>query len=129
RVVEEDGVVPGDVPVLLGAALDRDATPAQPVGALVDVVPGRRLECDVMDADAVTVEGLLRRYLRLSQAKGAAWARDVPHRLAALGLDLPHPMQAKRFQQFAVEGQAAKNRADDEVDVVKAGGAHLLPDS
>src|SRR5436190_23632004 len=92
RVVEEDGVVPGDVRVLLRTALDREAAPAQPVGTLVDVVPGRRLEGDVVDADAVPVEGLLRRGLRLSQAQGAAGARDVPDRLAAIPLHLPDPV-------------------------------------
>src|SRR5262245_60939111 len=84
RVVEEDRVVAGDVPVLLRAALDRDAASAQPVRPLVDVAPRRRLESDVVDTDAVAVERFLRRRLCLSQTERAARARDVPDRLATL---------------------------------------------
>ena len=100
---------------------------AQPVGALVDRAARRRLEREVVEADAVAVERLLRRRLRLPQAERAARAREVPDRLAALALDLADAVPAERLEQLPVEGQAAEDRADDEVDVVKAGGAHCLP--
>ena len=92
-----------------------------------DGVSRRRLERDVMHADAVPVERLRRRRLRLSQAEVAAGARDVPDRLAALALDLADAVPSERPEQLAVERQAAKDRADDEVDVVEARGAHLVP--
>jgi hypothetical protein len=50
----------------------------------------------------------------------------VPDRLAAFALDLADAVPAERLEQLAIEGQAAEDRADDEVDVVKTGGAHLL---
>ena len=55
RVVEEDGVVAGCVGVLLRPALDLGAPVVEPVGALVDGLPRRRLEGEVVKPDAVAV--------------------------------------------------------------------------
>src|SRR5690349_81568 len=65
--------------------------------------------------------------LRLPESERAAGAGDVPDRLAALALDLADPLPAERLEELSVERQAPENRADDEVDVVEAGGAHVLP--
>jgi hypothetical protein len=83
-------------------------------------------EGDVVDADPVPVERAVGLALRLPEPQRATRPGDVPDRLAALALDLADAVPAERLQQLAIEGQAAQYRADDEVDVVKAGGAHLL---
>ena len=119
RVVEKHRVVPGHVRVLLRAALDLGAASAQPVGALVDREARRRLEREVVQTDPVAVV-LVRGRLRLAQADRAAGAGEVPDRLAALALDLADAVPAERLEQVAVEGQAAQDRGDDEIDVMDA---------
>jgi hypothetical protein len=119
RVVEKHRVVPGHVRVLLRAALDLGAASTQPLGALVDREPRRRLQREVVQTDPVAVV-LVRRRLRLSQADRAARAGEVPDRLPALALDLADAIPPERLQQLAVEGQAAQDRGDDEIDVVDA---------
>jgi hypothetical protein len=81
-------------------------------------VSRRRLERDVVHADAVPVERIRRRR-RLSRAEVAPGA-DVPDGLAALALHLADAVPAERLEQFAIERQAAEDRADDEIDVVEA---------
>src|SRR5262249_31748770 len=49
---------------------------------------------------------------------------EVVDRLASLARDLADPVVAERREQVAVEGQAALDRRDDEVDVMNAGGGH-----
>jgi hypothetical protein len=121
-VVEEHGVVTGLVPVGPGAALDLGVLGAQPVGPLVDGRPRDGLERDVVEADAVAVDrsAVFRR--RLAQAERAPRTCQVVDRLAALALDLAQPVPAERPQQLAVEGQAALDRGDDDVEMVDAGG-------
>src|SRR4051794_3579739 len=114
-VVEEDGVVAGDVAVLLrlplplgadarqpgGAlphagdvavllrlALQLGADAAQPAGALVDVGARVGLEAEVVQADGVAVVAAELACLRLAQADARAGAAQVEDRLAALALDL-----------------------------------------
>ena len=118
-IVEEHRVVPWHVRVLLRPALDLGTPFAQPLGALVDCEPRRRLEREVVKPDAVPVV-LLRGRLRLAQPDRAYGAGQVPDRLAALALDLADAVPAKRLEQLAVEGQAAQDRGDDEIDVVDA---------
>src|SRR5919201_3116102 len=117
RIEEEHRVMPRDVRVFLRLALQLDVLGAQPVGALVDDAARRGLEGKVVQSDAVAV---VRRDLRLhlAQPDGRARAADVPDRLAALALDLAHPVEAERAEQPGVERQAAPDRRDDEVDVM-----------
>jgi hypothetical protein len=122
RVVEEDRVVAGLVPVGLRAALDLGAVVAKPLGALVDGGPRGDLERDVMEADPVAIVLLVARRGRLAQAERAARAIEVVDRLAALAFDLARAVPAERAEQLAVERQAALDRGDDNVDVMQAGG-------
>ena len=118
-VIEKHRVVARQVRVLLRAALDLGAAGAQPFGALVDDEPRRRLERQVMQSDPVAVV-LLRMRLRLAQSDRAARAGQVPDRLSALALDLADAEPAERLEEVTVEGQAAQDRGDDEIDVVDA---------
>ena len=68
RVVEEDGVVPRLVPVLLRPALDFGALAAEPLGPLVDRAAGKRLETEVVEPDLVAVEGFVPLALSGSQS-------------------------------------------------------------
>jgi len=52
---------------------------------------------------------------------------EVPDRLAALALHLGHVVVAERCEQIAVEGQAALDRRDDEIDVVDASARGHVP--
>src|SRR4051794_41976394 len=79
----------------------------------------------MVQADAVTVVRAIARALRLAQAERAAAAREVPDRLAALALDLADAVEAERREQLAVERQAALDRRDDEVDVVRGAAVHV----
>jgi hypothetical protein len=121
-VVEEHRVVPGLVPVGPGAALDLGVVGAEPVRALVDGSARDDLERDVVEADAVAVDLAAVSRRRLAQAERAARAREVVDGLAALALDLAQALPPERPQQPAVEGQAALDRGDDDVEVVDAGG-------
>src|SRR5579862_2092117 len=123
RVEEEHRVIPRQVAVFLRLALEHGVRAAQPLGALVDDGARRRLEGEVVEADGVAVD-LVAARLRLAQADRRLAAAQVPDRLAALALDLADPVPAERPEQLAVEGQAALDRGDDEVDVVDASGAH-----
>jgi hypothetical protein len=76
----------------------------------------------VVQADAVAVLLALARGRRLAQAERAARAAEVVDRLAALALDLGRPVPPQRAEQLAVEGQAALDRGNDDVDVMQAGG-------
>src|SRR5437667_7416073 len=125
-IVKEDGVVPGHVPVLLGAALDLGPLRAQPLRPLVDDRPRVRLEREMVQADAVAVVRAVGFRLRLAQADRAARSPEVPDRLAALALHLARAVPAERAEPLAVEGQAALDRRNDQIDVVDARGAHVL---
>jgi hypothetical protein len=72
-----------------------------------------------MQPDAIAVIRA-RLGLRLAQSDRRARTGQVPDRLAALALDLADAVPAKRLEQLAVEGQAAQDRGDDEIDVVDA---------
>src|SRR6266508_2059490 len=87
RVVEEHGVVAGQVRVLLGLALELNTLSAHPVRALVDLVARVSLEGDVVESDPVPVEGHVVD-LRLAQPDRRPRAGQVPDRLPALALDL-----------------------------------------
>src|SRR5919197_848248 len=76
-----------------------------------------------MEADRVAVVRRALR-LRLPQTDSRAGPAEVPDRLAPLALDLADPVVAERRKELAVEGQAALDRRDDQVDVVDAGRAH-----
>ena len=121
-VVEEHRVVPRLVPVGPGAALDLGVVGAQPVGPLVDGRARDGLERDVVEADPVAVDLAAVLGRRLAQAEGAPRTCQVVDRLATLALDLAQPVPAERPQQLAVEGQAALDRGDDDVEVVDARG-------
>src|SRR5215204_2836663 len=123
-VVEEHGVVTRQVTVRLRAALDLHLVGAQPLGALVDRAARRRLEGDVMQADAVAVVWAVAGRRRLPQAERAARGAEVVDRLAALALDLAEAVPPERAQQLAVERQAALDRGDDDVEMVEAARAH-----
>jgi hypothetical protein len=77
----------------------------------------------VVEADPVAVVVALG--LSRTQPDLAARAGEVPDRLAPLTFDLADPVEAERAEQVAVEGQAALDRGDDEIDVVDAGGTHV----
>src|SRR5215211_5348070 len=124
-VVEEHRVVPRRVGVLLRLGLDLGAVLAQPVGTFVDEPARVRLERDVVQADAVSVEAAGCVGLRRPQPDGRAGAPEVPDRLAALTLHLREPVPAEGPEEVAVEGEAALDRGDHEVDVVDAGRAHV----
>src|SRR5215210_7785342 len=124
-IVEEDRVITQLVRVLLGAALDLRALPAEPLRPLVDHAARRRLEREVVEADPVAVVWLVRCAPGLTQADRAAGPREVPDRLALLALHLAVAVEAERREQLAGEGQAPLDRRDDEVDVVDAGGLHV----
>ena len=117
-VVEEHGVIPKLVTVRLRTALDLGVVRPQPLGPFVYGRPGADLEGDVVDADAVAVEGAFGRRVRLAQAERGSRAGEVVDRLAALALDLVVPVPAERAEQLTVEGQAALDRRDDEVEVM-----------
>ena len=53
-------------------------------------------------------------------------ADQVPDRFAALALDLADPVPAERAEQLAVEGQAALDGGDDQVDVMDAAEPHRI---
>src|SRR5581483_3131451 len=116
-VVEEDCVVAGDVGVLLRLALEQRAVGPQPVGTFVHDRARRRLDREMVQADAIPVDVAIAA-LRFAQADRAACALQVPDRLAALALDLADAVPAERTEQLAVERQAAVDRRDDEVDVM-----------
>ncbi len=72
-------------------------------------------------ADGVAVIGhLVRIGLTLAQAHRApaAVAAEIDDALPALAGDVPFVHVAQRPEQPAVEGQAALERADDEIEVV-----------
>src|SRR6266545_1078770 len=83
RIVKEDGVVPGEVRVLLRLALQLYLLASDPLGPFVHLGPRVRLEREVMQPDPVAVVRLRFRQ-RLAQADRGPRARDVPDRLAAL---------------------------------------------
>ena len=118
-VVEKHRVVARHVRVLLRPALDLGTSFSQPLGPLVDDEPRRRLEREMVKPDPVAVV-LLRRRLRLTEPDRAARPRQVPDRLAAFALDLPDAVPPERLEQLTVEGQAAQDRRDDEIDVMDA---------
>jgi hypothetical protein len=70
-----------------------------------------------MEAHAIAVVRAFRR--RLAQPERAPGPVEVVDRLASLPLDLTVAVPAQRPQQIAVERQAALDRGDDDVDVVK----------
>src|SRR5439155_3795835 len=123
-VVEEHRVIPRHVRVFLRPALDLGAVRAQPLGPLCDRGARRRREAEVVEAQLVAVVLAARRLRRLAQADGPARPAEVVDRLAALALDLADPVEAERAEQLAVEGQAALDRGDDEVDVADLARAH-----
>jgi hypothetical protein len=122
-VVEEHRVVARLVPVGLGAALDLGVVGTEPFRPLVDGRPRRDLEGDVVETDAVAVVLTFARGGGLAQAEGAVRAVQVVDRLAPFAFDLAVTVPAERAEQLTVEGQAPLDRRDDEVDVMKAGGA------
>src|SRR4029079_2990275 len=124
-IVEEHGVIAGLVPVLLRTALDLGALGAQPFGSLVHDRARHRLEREMVQADAVAVIGALTLRLGLAQTDRGARAPEVPDRLAAFALHLADAVPAERAEQIAVEGQAALDRRDDEIDVMDACGTHV----
>src|SRR5918994_7632185 len=124
-VEEEDGVVAGDVVVLARVGFDRRARREQPAVALVDDVARGGVEREVVEPDAVAVRPDPVA-LRLAEADRAARAAEIPDRLAALPLHFADPRVAERAEQLTVEGQAALDRRDDQVDVVDAGRGHAL---
>jgi hypothetical protein len=68
--------------------------------------------------------------LRITQADHGAAARDVVDRLSTLADDLADAPVPERLEQLAVEGEAALERGDDEVEVVDAAaGQRALPSS
>jgi hypothetical protein len=77
---------------------------------------------DVVEAEAVAVD--LAGHSGLAQAERCAGAAEVPDRLPALADHLAGPRVAERLEQLAVEGEAALERRDDQVDVVDAARAH-----
>src|SRR4051794_37486045 len=109
-IEEEHGVVAGQVPVLLGAALDLDTLLAEPVGPLVYDRARRRFEREVVQANAIAVVRTGALDLRLAQSDRASGARDVPDRLASFALRLADAVPAEGAEQVAVEGKAALDR-------------------
>ena len=71
-----------------------------------------------MEADPVAVVVALALGLSGTKSDLAAGPGEVPDRLAPLALDLVDPVEAERREQLPVEGQAALDRRDDEIDVV-----------
>src|SRR4051794_8508732 len=124
RVIEEHGVVAGEVRVLLRLALELDGLRPHPLGPLVDLRPRVGLEREVVQADAVAIE-LHVVHLRLAQSDRRARAGQVPDRLASLTFDLRDTVEPERPEELGVEGHAALDRRDDEVDVMDAGRAQL----
>src|SRR5262249_575736 len=125
RVVEENRVVPSGVRVLLRLALELDPLGAGPIRDLVDLGPGVRLERNVVQPDRISIVRLVA--LRFAEPDRRAGPGQVPDRLAALAFDLSDPCVADRSEQIGVERQAARDRGDDEVDVVDTGGPHGQP--
>src|SRR5215218_5724633 len=82
-----------------------------------------------MKADLVAVERRLARAQRLAHPERRAGTPQVPDRLTALTLDLADSVPAERAEEVTVEGQAALDRRNDEVDVVDPCGAHGNPRS
>src|SRR5207244_3733989 len=103
----------------LRLALELDVLRAQPGGALVYLAARVRLEREVVQADAIAVVRLGFGQ-RLAQAERAARAAQIPDRLPALALHLGDGVEAERAEQLGVEGQAALDRGDDEIDVMDA---------
>src|SRR5262245_6353788 len=128
RVVKEDRVVAGRVVVLLRATLDLGAVLAQPSGSLVDLPALVGDEGDVVDADRVTVvRDRVSVGLALAQAHlRVAGAADVDHALPALAGDLARLREAERGEELGVEGEAALQAGDDEVEMVDAGHGPIL---
>jgi hypothetical protein len=121
-VVEEDGVVAREVGVLLRRGLDLGVAGEEPLVPLVDDRARRDLDREVMEADPVAVE--LPGRLRLPEADARPGPNEVGDRLAPLPLDLAHAVPAEGAEELAVEGKAALDRGDDEVEVVDPGRAH-----
>src|SRR5207249_890933 len=69
---------------------------------------------------------LLALRLGLAEADRAARAPEVPDRLAALAFHLADAVPAERAEEVPIEGQAALDRGDDEIDVVNASGAQRV---
>ena len=122
-IVKEHRVVARNVGILLRVTIDLDVLRAQPCSTLVDVTSRRRLEREMMQSDAIAV---VRRRIGvgLAQADRLTGPAQVPDRLAALALDLADTGESERSEQLGVEGQAALDRGDDQVDVMDAAGAH-----
>ena len=72
----------------------------------------------MVQAHPVAVVGSLALGLGLAEPDRGACAPEVPDRLVALALHLADSMPAEWAEQLAVEGQAALDRGDDQVDVV-----------
>lgn len=118
-IVEECRVVAREIRVLLRLVLDLDVLRPHPRRAFVDPRARFRLEGEVVEADAIAVVGVGLR-LRLAETDRRPRAAEVPDRLAALPFDLADPVEAERAEQPGVEGQAARHRGNDEIDVMNA---------
>lgn len=124
-IVEEDRVVPGGVVVLTGPRLNLGAAIMQPPSTLVHDLTREDVEAEMVNADRVAVKrngvcvGL---FLAKSECRNSRpLDREVPHGLALLAADLTEAGPADRPQKLTVEGQAALDRADDEIDVAELG--------
>ena len=106
------------------AAFDLRVVVAQPASSFVDRLAIRRLECEVMQPECVAVD---RRLIglggALSKSQGAAQIRspEIVDRLTALTFLFDEPNPPERAEQFAVEGKAAFDRGNDQVDVIDKG--------
>src|SRR5579863_10356353 len=87
RVVEEHRVITRQVAVVLRLTLDRPASSAHPLRALIHGGPRRDLDGEMVQAYRIPVDrpGLA---LRLAQADRRSASAQVPDGLAALALDL-----------------------------------------
>ena len=120
-VVDEDRVVAGRVVVLAWAALDLGADVAGPVGDLLDRLPARRREGEVVQSDRVAV-GSVETRVALAQPDRPVGevAAEVNDPLPLLADDAADVDVTERAQQSFVEGQAALQRGDDEIDMMDA---------
>jgi len=80
---------------------------------------------EVVEADLVAVVFPLR--LRLAEADRRSGAPEVPNGLVAFPLHLAHPVPSERPEEIPVEGEAALDRRDDQIDVVNTVRAHVKP--
>ena len=125
-IVEEHRVVPRQVRVLLRAALDLGALRAQPVGPLVDDARASRPRARGGGGRRGSGRTAVRSSLCASRRPSE---QPAPERYQIVSPRSPStsPIRCKPSgaEQVAVEGQAALDRGDDEVDVMQGGAVHV----